>query len=418
MRLAVFTNQFPSPISTFFARDMRALIAAGIELDIFAFYPEQQAHWALVPDLLGDDVLERRRVHHSTPAELLRAAVPLPPRAWASFARDSAGIIGDALRFGGLPAAKSAYAAANAWIWSRRYPEPAYDHILAYWGNYAASCAYLFHRLTHPDVPFSMFARARVDLYQHQASLAEKFLYADNIFLVCEYNRQFIAETFPAVFPHIERKIRIHYTGLPLGEIGFIPGGRPERTIVAVGRLEPLKGFSRLLEALALLAHRGVEARLEVVGAGDQLPELQALTTRLGLAPQVTFHGFLPPDETIAVMRRATLLVHPPIERDAMPNVLKEALAVGTPVIASDLAGASEILDGGRCGLLVPAGDVAALASAIARMLTDPALRERLASAGRRHMENRFDMWRNGDLLAAHLRASERRGTPVAAHAT
>jgi glycosyltransferase involved in cell wall biosynthesis len=91
-----------------------------------------------------------------------------------------------------------------------------------------------------------------------------------------------------------------------------------------------------------------------------------------------------------------------------MPTVVKEALAVGTPVIASDLAGIPEMLDAGRCGLLVPPGDIQALEHAIADLLADAARRQALAVAGRRHVDANFNMWRNGEALAARLRATRR----------
>ena len=150
MRLAVFTNRFPSPINTFFARDMRALIECGIDLDIFAFYPVEREYWPLVPALLDESALPRERVHHRTRVQLLRAALPLPARRWAPFARDAVHFLGGALKYGPTPVVKTGYAAACAWAWSRQYPRPVYDHVLAYWGNYAATCAYLFHRHTHP----------------------------------------------------------------------------------------------------------------------------------------------------------------------------------------------------------------------------------------------------------------------------
>jgi glycosyltransferase involved in cell wall biosynthesis len=118
-------------------------------------------------------------------------------------------------------------------------------------------------------------------------------------------------------------------------------------------------------------------------------------------------------------MQTTTVLVHPSIRPDAMPTVLKEAIAVGTPVIASNLAGIPEILDGGLCGTLVPAGDVGALADAIQRLLADPELRARYAAHGRAHAERCFDLWSNGRLLADRLRTSQRGTsfTRAAAHA-
>ena len=408
MRLAVFTNQFPAPVNTFFARDMRALIECGVQIEVFAFYPPEERYWTHVPACLGGDVLPRARVHHSSPRSLLRAAAPLPFRQWARFASAATPIIGAAARYGAGPAAKSAYAAAYAWAWSRATGRPEFDHVLAYWGNYAATSAYLFHRLTHPHVPFSMFAHARVDLYRHPAWLAPKFLYADNIFLVCEYNRRYIADKYPGIYPRIAAKIHVHHLGLPLEEISFEPDGRDERTLVAVGRLEPLKGLDNLIEAAAALRARGTELKVEIVGVGEQESELRELAVARGMEQLVTFRGLLSSDDTLKAIRRATVLVHPSIAPDAMPTVLKEALAVGTPAVASDLAGATEILDAGACGLLVPANDVAALVDAIDRLLQSAPLRRELARRGRERAETMFDLWRNGAALADRLRATLR----------
>ncbi len=92
-------------------------------------------------------------------------------------------------------------------------------------------------------------------------------------------------------------------------------------------------------------------------------------------------------------------------------------MALGTPVIASRVAGIPEALDGGRCGLLVPSGDVAALADAIDRVLRHADLRQTFARLARARAEDKFDMWRNGSRLAEHLEATERRasrGRPLA----
>ncbi len=407
MRLAVFTNQFPSRLSTFFARDMRALADAGVELDVYALYPCDATLWPCVPPLLDERVLPRERVHHLRP---WRALASRPPeRGGASrFARDLWRATSAAARYGPAPVAKTAYAALLAWGWNARHQLRAHDHVLAYWGNHAATCAYLLHRMGGRDVPFSMIVHARMDLYRQPAFLAEKMCYADNVFTVCEYNRAYLRERFAAVYPRIAARVRIHHLGLDLAELPFVDGDRPAQHLVTVGRLEHLKGVHVLLDALARLDARGVRPTLDVVGGGEALPALRARAERLGLASRVRFLGWQSSDAVEAAMRGATLLVHPSVAPDAMPTVLKEALAVGTPVVASRLAGIPEILDDGRCGVMVPPADVDALADAVAALLADPARRRTLAVAGRRHAERLFDMRRNGQQLADVLRATRR----------
>jgi colanic acid/amylovoran biosynthesis glycosyltransferase len=248
-----------------------------------------------------------------------------------------------------------------------------------------------------------------MDLYTHPAYLAEKMAYADNIFLVCEFNRRYIREHFPEVYPQVADRIRIHNLGLDLAEVPFSADRAAEPTVVAVGRLEELKGFGILLEAIALVRGRGHPVRLELVGGGEQEQELRARAAELGLADAVTFRGWVQPDEVLAAMRRATILAHTPVQLDAMPTVVKEAMAVGTPVIGSDLAGIPEMLDHGGCGVLVPPRDAGALAAAIERLLADPALRRRYAEAGRRQVEVSYDLARNGRRLAELLRDSRLR---------
>jgi glycosyltransferase involved in cell wall biosynthesis len=414
VRLAVFTNQFPSAVSTFFARDLCALAAGGIEADVYAFYPHDARLWRYVPAELGPAVLPRERVHHLRPVELARAAVPWPPRRALRFGRDALGLARAAARYGPLPVAKTAYVAAEAWTWAARARRAAargrrYDHVLAYWGNYAASCAWLFQRLVDPGMPFSMFAHARVDLYRHPAYLAEKFLYADNVFLVCEYNRRHVAERYARIWPRIAGKVRVHHLGLDLEAFAFDPGGRPPARLLAVTRFERHKGVHVAVRALALLRARGLGATLDLVGDGEEGPALRALAAGLGLGDAVRFRGWLAPDAVRDEMRRATLLVHAPLADDAMPTVVKEALALGTPVVASRSAGIPEMLDDGRCGALVAPGDAGALAGEIATLLGDAGRRAAYARAGRRHAERTYDMWANGRRLAQLLRATPRR---------
>lgn len=410
MRLAVFTNQFPGRLNTFFARDMRALIEAGVELEIFAFYPLDETLWDHVPPILGPEVLPRDLVHHLAPFEVARASVRVGAQS-ARFLRDAAPLVAASGRYGPAATARAAYAAAFARGCVTRWGQQRFDHVLAYWGNYAASVAYLFHRHTQPSIPFSMFLHARMDLYRQPAFLRRKMLHADNILVVCEYNRRYLAKHYSDIYPRVESRIAVHHLGLPLEQIPVAPNsdGVGAR-LVAVGNLEPLKGFAGLLEAMAKLRDAGISVHLDLVGEGRGKGELQQLTQRLDLAERVTFHGYQPADRVLAIMGAATVMVHPSIRPDAMPTVIKEAMAVGVPVIASDLAGIPEILDRGRCGLLVPPGDVPALASALKSLLADPVRRHQFSMLGRQHMEQQFDLWKNGALLAERLRSTQRVG--------
>ena len=307
-----------------------------------------------------------------------------------------------------MPFAKSLYVIPKAWAWARLYSNT-YDHILAYWGNYAATCAYLFHRLTDRQLPFSMFLHAGIDLYTDQVYLRQKLLYADNIIVVCDFNRRFIQDLYPDLYPLISHKIRTYNLGLDLSGFPYHPTGRPAQKILAVGALHKYKGFEYLLRAAQELTGRGIDYELELIGDGIEADSLKRLAKELLISERVRFTGWCRPDEVRAAMEQATVLVHPSKGLgDAVPTVIKECMALGTPVVASDIAGIPELLDRGRCGMLVPPGNIQELANAIEALLINEVLRRRYAGAARRYAEEKFDLWRNGQDLANLLGSTKR----------
>ncbi|MEN4042819.1 MAG: glycosyltransferase, partial [Anaerolineaceae bacterium] len=349
MRIAVFTNQFPAKVCTFFARDIRSLLETGNEVDIFPIYPLNPKLWGCIPAILNEGVFSQSQVHHIS---IKKSLIPTPNIALAKLSgyfQDLCNISFSAIRYGFVPLAKSIYASIKALGWAKENKKE-YDHILAYWGNYAATCAYLFHRLTDRSTAFSMFLRAGTDLYRDQVFLKQKLLYADNIFIECEYNRHFINNLYPSIFPQIASKIHLYYLGLDLAELHYSPGNRERGKIVAVGNLTKVKGFDYLLYAAQELVSRGFNIEVDLVGDGEEKTALKALAIQLGIADRVKFLGWLTFEKVKNVMSHATLLVHPSCTiGDAVPTVIKEAMALGTPVIASNVAGIPELLDNGMC---------------------------------------------------------------------
>ena len=300
------------------------------------------------------------------------------------------------------------YVMVKAWGWAARFGDR-YDHVLAYWGNYAGTAAYAFHRLIDRPIPFSIWLHAGTDLYgkRKRIFLREKIRYADNVITCCEFNRRFMQDLYPDIAAEISDKTHVCYHGLDLAAFPFVPDSRPPARVIAVGRLARFKGFDYLLRAAQLCRQRGVNVEVEIVGDGPEAGALKALAGELGIADQVTFRGYIPFSDVRTAMSRSTVLVHPSDGLgDGLPNVLREAMAVGTPVIASKVAGIPEALDDGRCGTLVPPKDVAALAQAIERLLGDEERRRRFATLGRRRTEELFDLTRNGVRLAERLRST------------
>ncbi len=172
------------------------------------------------------------------------------------------------------------------------------------------------------------------------------------------------------------------------------PPGRQQPPLVAfVGRLNRWKGYEVLVEAAALLADELPDVRFAIAGdppAGEEwrTDALKAEVERLGLIDRFELLGFV--KDGAAVFERATIAVVPSTWPEPFGSVTLEAMWAGTPVIASAHGGSLEIVKAGKSGLLVPAGDPYALAGAIRRLMLDPALRRRVAEAGRRRALEEF----------------------------
>ena len=153
------------------------------------------------------------------------------------------------------------------------------------------------------------------------------------------------------------------------------PAPLPAGTFVFVGRLTEQKALPVLLEAVA----RVEGARLELVGDGPERARLEELAGELGLDGRVQFAGALARDEVLAHLAGARAAVLSSAWEN-LPHAAVEALSVGTPVVSTAVGGVPEVVHDGENGLLVPPGDVAALASALGAIARDDALRARLAA--------------------------------------
>jgi colanic acid/amylovoran biosynthesis glycosyltransferase len=186
-------------------------------------------------------------------------------------------------------------------------------------------------------------------------------------------------------------RVRVLPMGVHLGRIGAAgePGDRRSGRLVFVGRLVEKKGLDVLLDALGRLP-ADLDWQFDVVGDGPLRAELEARARPL--ADRVVFHGQRPSAELGRLLAAAEVAVFPSVrarsgDQDGLPVALLEAMAVGTPVVASDLPGLSDVVlgrsDGGTApaGLLVAPGDADALAEAIRTLLTDPEARQRMGEA-------------------------------------
>jgi glycosyltransferase involved in cell wall biosynthesis len=160
-----------------------------------------------------------------------------------------------------------------------------------------------------------------------------------------------------------------------------------------IGRIAPWKGQHVFLQAATLVRQRFPAARFQIIGAAlfDEAryeAEIKALTLSLGLAEQVEFTGFR--DDVTELILELDLLVHASTVAEPFGQVILEGMAAGKPVVATRGGGVPEIVEEGVTGLLVPMGDVEAMADAICTVLADPAAAQRMGQQGYQRVCDHF----------------------------
>jgi glycosyltransferase involved in cell wall biosynthesis len=187
----------------------------------------------------------------------------------------------------------------------------------------------------------------------------------------------FVEDAAFAALPDAARRRMLETWGVPQG--GPVVG--------CVARLRSEKGQATLLRAAARVRDRHPDLVVVLVGDGPEEPALRALATELGLAARVCFAGHQPNRPNPHQLFDVSVLAS---DHEGFPNTLVEAMAAARPTVASNVGGVPDAVLDGETGLLVPAGDPAALAGALARVLSDPAWAAGMGAHGRAVARERF----------------------------
>ncbi len=181
-----------------------------------------------------------------------------------------------------------------------------------------------------------------------------------------------IAERVPA------RKIAVIPNGLDFEPYRPRIMGRPPRKVIVVANLRPEKGHDVLIDAAVEVLASVPDARFEVVGGGPQLNTLLARCQTRHVQHAFTFVGH---QEGVAAHLADADIFVLPSRSEAFPNAVLEAMAASLPIVASGVGGIRELIEDGRTGLLVAAGDPGALADRLVRLMTEPGLAAQLGDA-------------------------------------
>lgn len=273
------------------------------------------------------------------------------------------------------------------------------DHLHAHFLDRAAVMALVSSRLL--NIPYSATAHAS-EIYVEPALLPEKLRTAKFVATCTRYNHSHLAGVADSTEGS---NVVLVYHGLDIDDYQPAPPQPPSvPVILAVAQLKERKGLQYLVEACRLLADRGCEFETVIIGDGPLRTDLENRIRELRLTDRVSIHGPQPHDEVIEWYRRAAIFTLPAVQgadgdRDGIPNVILEAMAMALPVVATDHSGIPEAVLDGQTGLLAPPADPNSLADRLDLLLHDPGMRKRFGERGRQLVSRNFDVERNTEAL-------------------
>lgn len=395
-RVVYIVSLFPCWSETFIVREINALIANGVDVRIISLKEPSET---LVQD---DAAVLVDRVRY--PGSALRA-IGSAVRALASEPRATAGslcaIVADTWR-----APRVLVKSLGAWLrglehvaWLREL-DPQFIH--SHWATYPSTVAWSLGRILRRPFGFTSHAH---DIFTNRQLIARKIEDAALAVTISRFNVGWL-ETHAT--PIAREKLKVVHCGVDTALNPWSPEGRDPGSILAVGRLDPIKGFATLIEALSVLSERNLDYRCRIVGSGPLEAQLRALARTRGVEGNVEFMGAQPQVKVRQWMNEATLFVLPSEVaadggRDGIPVALMEAMATGCPVVSTRVSGIPELIENEREGLIVEQRQPQALADAMERLLKDREFGFRLTRNARTKVEREFDADSEGRRLIAHM---------------
>ena len=269
-----------------------------------------------------------------------------------------------------------------------------FNHIHAHFAVNAADVALLTYRIT--GVPFS-FTSHRFDIYfSPPKNYFIKSTLAKQHITISEYNKSYLINTFNIP----PEKITVIHCGINFRK-SFPPRvSEDTNIIVAIARLEKVKGLDCLIKACSKLKKAGFKFQCLIVGEGSERESLEFLIKELELSDDIHLLGAQTQDEVFSLLAKATMKVLPS-RSEGIPVSLMEAMAMKVPVIGPDVNGVPELIEDGLCGFLVPAEDIDLLSLRMKTLLQDKSLALKFAEQGYQKVKKDFDLKTETDKLLA-----------------
>lgn len=277
-------------------------------------------------------------------------------------------------------------------------------HLHAHFASLAGRMAWIASRLT--GVPFTLTTHAK-DIYHSSVDLGWLRRIcgdADRVIAISRYNESHLLR----VLAGTGARVVLQYNALELARFPYAPPAPVGEVlkVAAVGRLVEKKGFGHLVDAASLLAAQGRRLDVRIAGSGELADELTDRIAAAGLSDSVRLVGPQPQDRIRDLVSWADVFAAPCIPGedgniDGLPTVVLEAMALGTPVVATAVTGLPEVVENGRTGVLLAPADVDGLAAALAAFADGAHPADAFARNARALIEERFDSRRQARTLSA-----------------
>lgn len=384
MRIAYLTGEYPRATDTFIQREVAALREQDIEVFTFSIRrtgpehivgPEQQAEadrtFYILPPNPVNLLLAHFRLFLSSPKRYLQAI----KLAWKTHPEGIRGTIYQLFYF------------LEAGIVAHQIRKQQIQHLHNHFPGSSGTVAMLAAELGGFSFSFTIHG-PYIFFEPLHWRLDEKLKRA--LFVSCI---SYFCRSQCMLFAPMEQWQRMHivHCGVEPALFEQVSHRQTGRRLLYTGRLAAVKGLPILLEGLATLKVTYPEMLLTIVGDGPDRAQLEQMTVQLGLTENVDFVGYQSQAKVRQYMQETDVFVLPSFA-EGVPVSLMEALAAGVPVVTTQIAGVSELVEDGVSGYLVPPGNTALLAERIATLLADPELRSRFGAAGRAKVEQEFNL--------------------------
>jgi colanic acid/amylovoran biosynthesis glycosyltransferase len=398
---------FPGVTDTFIRREIRSLQNLGVKVDVISVWKpkvlrseiDSVSQWSIetTPDVLSDWAHETNFVLPASPlfiiitllASFLRSPIKFLATLHFAFLTARPGVLGLAYQL--IYFVQAILVAA---VVRRKSIDHMHNHI----GDNGGTVTMLSAKFT--GIGYSItFHGWPVFFDASNSQIKEKVLRAKftrSISYFCRSQLMMFSECEdPSLF-------KIVHCGIDIQRYPFRTPRQEIKRLFSSGRLAPEKGHCFLIRALKSLLDQGYDLELGLAGDGPSKEGLQTLVRELGVEHQTKFLGFLSEEQIIRQLQDADLFVLPSFV-EGVPVSAMEAMAMGVPVIATNVGGTSELVENGTTGLLVRPADSHALADAVMSMIDDYQFRKRAAELGRRKVECEFNLVKETEKLKSYF---------------